>query len=221
MKPECPRPECGGKHAAEAHELLGGVGASVNLIAGGDHESEEDEEWYVNIIRVEQEGEDQKEFNDSWLELDGEESEEEAGVYCPSACMRKDNSGLEEELEYFHVVTPPPDAEGVEEDRWWSPELQRPESEEEDEEENQCLVSLLLGESKKENNSEATAQPQNKTEASLHSEYCQAPEGEPGRKGEGPRSGGPLIKKKPRRRELRKSKAVDQHGKWETARHEA
>jgi hypothetical protein len=56
MKPGRPRPECGGKHAAEAHELLRGVDASVNLIAGRDHESEEDEEWYVNIIRAEQEG---------------------------------------------------------------------------------------------------------------------------------------------------------------------
>jgi hypothetical protein len=108
MKPACPQPECGGEHAAGAHKLLGRAGASVNLIAGGDHEIEEDEEWYVNIIRVEQEGEDQQESDDSWLELDGEESEEEARVYCPSACMRKDDSGLEEELEYFHDVTPTP-----------------------------------------------------------------------------------------------------------------
>ncbi len=120
---------------------------------------------------------------------------------------------------------PPPEVEEVEEDRWWSPELQGPETEEEDEEENQYLINLLMGESKEENNSEETAQPRDKTEASPSSEDHQAPEEEPGRKGEGPResphSRGPLIKKKPRRRELIKRKAVDQHGEWETARHDA
>jgi hypothetical protein len=132
MKPACPQPGCEGKHAAGVHELLGGVDGSVNLVAAEDHKMEEDEEWYVNIVRVEREEDDQQEFDDSWLELDGEESEEEAGVYCPSACLRKDDSGLEEELEYFHDVTPPPEVEGAEEDRWWSPEPQRPISEEED-----------------------------------------------------------------------------------------
>jgi hypothetical protein len=56
------------------------------------------------------------------LDLDGGESEEEAGVYCISACMRKDDSGLEDELEYFHDVTPPPEGEETVGDRWWSPE---------------------------------------------------------------------------------------------------
>jgi hypothetical protein len=74
-----------------------------------------------------------------------------------------------------------------------------------------------VGESEEENNSEETAQPKDKTEANPSSEGRQAPEEEPGRKGEAPResphSRGPLIKKKPRRRELRKRKAVDQHGK--------
>ncbi len=53
MKPECAQPECGGKHAAGVHELLRGIDASVNLVAGEDQEIEEDEEWYVNIIRIE------------------------------------------------------------------------------------------------------------------------------------------------------------------------
>ncbi len=79
------------------HELLRGVDVSVSLVAGEDHGMEEDEEWYVNIVRVEREEDDQQEFDDSWLELDGEESGEEAGVYCSSVCLRKDNSGLEEE----------------------------------------------------------------------------------------------------------------------------
>ncbi len=50
---------------------------SVNFIAGGDYGSDEDEKWYVNIIRVEPEGEDQQEFDDSWLELDGEKQSKE------------------------------------------------------------------------------------------------------------------------------------------------
>jgi hypothetical protein len=37
------------------HELIGGVDTSVNLVTGEDHETEEDEEWYVNIVRVERE----------------------------------------------------------------------------------------------------------------------------------------------------------------------
>jgi hypothetical protein len=169
------------------HELLGGVDGSVNLVAAEDHEMEEDEEWYVNIVRVEREEDDQQELDDSWLELDGEESEEEAGVYCPSACLRKDDSGLEEELEYFHDVTSPPEVEGAEEDRWWSPEPQRPISEEEDEEENQYLVGLLMGEPEKENNSTESAQPWAKTVGSQSSEGRQAPEEQPGKEERGPR----------------------------------
>jgi hypothetical protein len=161
-KPECPQPVCGGRHATGVHKLLGKVDASINLIAEED-ESDEDEEWYVNTIRIEQEGESQEGFNKSWLELDGEESEEEAGVYWPSACMRKDDSGLEEELGYFHDVTTPPEVEEVEEDRWWSPELQGPDPEEENEEENQYLISLLMGEPEEENNSEKTTQPRDET----------------------------------------------------------
>jgi hypothetical protein len=82
------------------HELLGEAGASVNFVGGEDHEVE-DEEWYVHVIRAEQRESNWQEFDDSWLELDGEESEEEARDYCPSACLRKDDSGLEDELEYF------------------------------------------------------------------------------------------------------------------------
>ncbi len=106
---------------------------------------EEDEDMYVNIARVGQEEGGWQEPDDSWLELDGGESEEEADVYCISACLRKDDSGLEDELEYFHDVTPPSEEDEAAEDRWWSPEPQGPESEEEDKEENQYLVSLLMG----------------------------------------------------------------------------
>jgi hypothetical protein len=174
-KPECLQPKCGGRHATGVHELLGKVDASVNLIAGEDYdyESDKDEEWYVNTIRIEQEGESQQEFNESWLELDGEDSEEEAGVYWPRACMRKDDSELEEELGYFRDVTPTPEVEEVEEDRWWSPELQGSDPDEENEEENQYLISLLMDKPEEENNSEKTTQPRDETEPSPGNEGAQ------------------------------------------------
>jgi hypothetical protein len=76
-----------------------------------------------------------------------------------------------------------------------------------------------LGEPEKENNSKESAQPRDKTEVGPSSEVRQALEEGPGRGS--PRSGGPPIKKKPRRRELRKRKAGNQHEEWETARHNA
>ncbi len=88
--------------------MLGGTDASVNLVAEGDLEAEEDEDLYVNVARIRQEEDDWQEPDDLWLELEEGESEEEAGVYCVSACMRKDDSRLENELDYFHDITPPP-----------------------------------------------------------------------------------------------------------------
>ncbi len=64
---------------------------------------------------------------------------------CISACLRKDDSGVEDELEYFHDASPPPEEKGATEARWWSPEPRGLQTEEEDEEENQYLVSLLTG----------------------------------------------------------------------------
>ncbi len=144
-KPACVQPGCKGKHAVGVHELLRGVDASVNLVAVKDHEMEEDKDLYVNIARIRQGEDDWQEPDDSWLELDGGESEGEAGVYCISACLRKDDSGLEDELEYFQDFTPPPEEEGAVEIRWWSPEPQGLQSKEEDKEENKYLVKLLTG----------------------------------------------------------------------------
>jgi hypothetical protein len=160
------------------HELLGGVDASVNLVAEEGHGVEEDEDLYVNIARVEQEEHDLQELDDSGMELDGGESEEEAGMYCLSACLRKDDSGLEEELEYFHDVTPPPEERGAEEDRWWSPEPQRLESEEEDEETNQYLVSLLMGDLENKDSNSGPAQPQAEASAASDGWDRQVPEGD-------------------------------------------
>ncbi len=56
--------------------------------------------------------------------------------------MRKDDSGLEDELEYFWEAPIPSNSDEKEEDRWWSPGPQEPSSEE-DEEEVRYLTKLL------------------------------------------------------------------------------
>jgi hypothetical protein len=149
------------------------------------------EEWYINVVRVKQGEDDWQELYDSWLEVDGGESGEEAESYCPSACLRKDDSGLEEELGYFHDVTPPPEEGGAEEDRFWSPEPQRPESEEENNEENQYLARLLMGEPERKNNDAEPARPQAEAAVVLSGEGHQTPEGEPGEDNRGPPRGEP------------------------------
>jgi hypothetical protein len=121
-----------GKHAAGVHDLLGGVQASVNLATEEDEEEDEGD-LYVNVARVRQEEDDWQEPDDSWLDLDGGESEDKEGVNCISACMRKDAPGLEEEFKYFPNITLNKDEEEAEEDRGWSPELSGLQSEEEDE----------------------------------------------------------------------------------------
>ncbi len=89
-KPKCMRPRCGGEHAVGAHRLLGEGDACVNLITGGDHESEGEEEWWVNTVRVGEEEEDLEEVGDSEPEENGEREIR----YFTSTYMRKDDSGL-------------------------------------------------------------------------------------------------------------------------------
>jgi hypothetical protein len=74
--------------------------------------------------------------------------------------MRKDDSGLEDELVYFRDAPILSDSDKWEEDRWWSPGPQGPSSDEEDEEEVRCLVSLLGGEPKEGGNEEGATPPQ-------------------------------------------------------------
>jgi hypothetical protein len=100
--------------------------------------------------------------------------------------MRKDDSGLEEELRYFRDVMPLPEVKEVEEDRWWSPELQGPDTEEKNEEENQYLISLLMGKPEEENNSEEMTQPRDETVASPGNEGRPALEEAPRRGRGGP-----------------------------------
>jgi hypothetical protein len=78
------------------HRLLGENGASVNLVAEGEYESEEDEEWWVGTVRIEEEEEEEEE--ETMEEIDESESERET-PYGTSTFMRKDDSGLEDELE--------------------------------------------------------------------------------------------------------------------------
>ncbi len=220
-KPSCVQPGCKGKYTAGVHELLGGVDASVNLVAEEDHEMEEDKDLYVNVARIGQEEDDWQEPDDSWLELDRGESEEEVGVYCISACLRKDDSGLEDELEYFHDVTPPPEEEGAAEVRWWSPKPQGLQSEEE----NQYSVNLLIGSLKTgSNNSELT---QSQTEAAVAPVACdlqtleEESEEEKRRPQEDVTSSEPPAKKKFKRRMPRKKEVRGEREKWETARRDA
>jgi hypothetical protein len=198
---------------------------SVNLVTEEGHEVGEDEDLYVNMAWVEQEEDSWQEPDNSWLELDGGESEEEAGAYCISACMRKDDSGLEDELEYFHDVMPPLEEEEAAEVRWWSPEPQGPESEEEDEEENQYLVSLLMGRLETGGNDPEPTQPQTEDAMAPASRDLQALEGGSVEEKNGPEenthgSESP-ARKKPRRRMPRKKEVCDGQERWETARRDA
>jgi hypothetical protein len=80
-----------------------------------------------------------------WIWTEGTAMRRQECMYCVSACMRKDDSGLEDELEYFPNITPIRDEEEAEEDRWWSPEPCGLRSEKEDEEDNRYINSILSG----------------------------------------------------------------------------
>ncbi len=102
-KPRCTQAGCDGEHTPSVHKLLGEESAGVNLVAEDGYESEEDEEWWVGTVRIEDMGEETLE------EIDG--SEPERGVrQGTSVFTRKDDSGLEDEFEYFweaHVFSDP------------------------------------------------------------------------------------------------------------------
>jgi hypothetical protein len=51
-KPKCMQAGCNGEHAVSVHRLLGEESAGVNLVAEGEYESEEDEEWWVGTVRI-------------------------------------------------------------------------------------------------------------------------------------------------------------------------
>ncbi len=74
-------------------------------------------------------------------EIDESEPEREAW-FITSTFTRKDDSGLEDELEYLWDAQALSSSGEPEEDRWWSPEPPQPSSEE-DEEEVRYLVQVL------------------------------------------------------------------------------
>jgi hypothetical protein len=125
------------------HKLLGEESASVNLIAEDEGESEEDEEWWVGTVRVEEgeEEEEEEEEEEALEEIDESKPEREVW-HGTSIFMRKDDSGLEDEFEYYWETHIPSGPDEREEDRWWSPEPPEPSSEE-DEEEVRYLTEVL------------------------------------------------------------------------------
>jgi hypothetical protein len=132
---------------------------------------------------------------------------------------------LEDELEYFHDVTPPPEEEEAVEDRWWSPEPLGPESEEEDKEENQYLVSLLMGGLEMGGNDPEPTQPQTRAATAPAGCDLRALEGESVEEKSGPQenthgSESP-TRKKPRKRMPRKKEVCNEQESWETARRDA
>ncbi len=153
-KPRCAQPECGGRHAAGSHKLLGKGDACVNLATWDNYESDEEEEWWVNTVRVGEEEEGLEDMEDS----ESGESREREVRYYPSIFMRKDDSGLEDELEYFWDAPIPSDSDEREEDRWWSRGPQEPSSEE-DEEEVRYLTNLLGLTAKKDDNEDGVPPP--------------------------------------------------------------
>jgi hypothetical protein len=87
-KPRCTQASRDGEHTPSVHKLLGEESAGVNLVAEGVYESEEDEEWWVGTVRIEnldEEGEETLE------EIDESEPEREVW-YGTSVFMRQDNS---------------------------------------------------------------------------------------------------------------------------------
>jgi hypothetical protein len=137
-KPKCTQACCDGEHTPGVHELLGEEHVGVNLVAEGKCESDEDEEWWVGMVRMEetQEGEEE-----TLEEIDEPETEREARCIT-SIFTRKDDSGLEDEFGYLweaHALSSPGEPG---EDRWWSPEPPQPSSEE-DEEEIRYLTQVL------------------------------------------------------------------------------
>jgi hypothetical protein len=135
--------------------------------------------------------------------------------------MRKDDSWLEDEFEYFWEVHNPSDPDEREEDRWWSPGPPEPSSEE-DEEEVRYLTEVLnlkpQGDEAKqrEPSSPARAEPGTK-EGSRAPLYAELGRGPPG----APEKGEPSRTRKTRRRKLRKKVTRDKDHQWELARQDA
>jgi hypothetical protein len=119
-KRKCARVGCDGEHTPSIHELMGEESASVNLVAedNGVCDSEEDEEWWVGTVRMEE------------VQERGGETLEEMD---------------ESELESLWDAPVPSYSEAPEESRWWSPEPPQASSKEDEEEVQYLMYVLGLG----------------------------------------------------------------------------
>jgi hypothetical protein len=133
--------------------------------------------------------------------------------------MRKDDSGLEDELEYFWEVHVPSDPYEREEDRWWSPEPSEPSSEE-DEEEIWYLTEVLeLGPQEDEAEKgapPARVKPCTKGDGQTSSRIDRGKEPP-----ETPGKAEPPHARKTKRRKLRKKVTRNEDHQWEMARQDA
>jgi hypothetical protein len=164
------------------HELLGEERVGVNMVTGDECESDEDEEWWVGVVRVE---EAQKNGVETLEETDEPETEGEA-QYITSILTRKGNSGLEDEVECLWGAHAQSSPNGLEKDRWWSPEPPQPSSEEDEEEIRYLMQVLGLGSPEDE---EKQDQGLGSTEERTYTEE-DAPTPEASRKGKAPRPRG-------------------------------
>jgi hypothetical protein len=190
----------------------------VNLVAEGEYGSEEDEEWWVGTVRIE--GEEEEEEEETMEETGESESEREAR-YGTSTFMRKDDSGLVDELEYFWEVPSLSDPYEREEDRWWSPGPPEPSSEE-DEEKVRYLTEVLRlepqGSEAKEGGSYSPTGVEPSTKGSSWAPSRAEQGGEPPgalKEVEPPRA------RKVKRRKLRKKVTKDKDHQWELVRQDA
>jgi hypothetical protein len=216
-KPKCMQAGCDGEHTVSVHKLLGEESVGVNLVAEGEYESEEDEEWWVGTVRIE----DMEEGEEEALEEIDESEPEREIRHSTSVFMRKDDSGLEDEFAHFWEAHVPSDPNELEENRWWSPEPPEPSSEE-DEEEVRYLTEVLKlgpqGDKAKQGESPTSAEATPCTKAG----GLALPSTE--RNGEPPKTPGqeePPCTRKTRRRKLRKKVMRDKDHEWELARQDA
>jgi hypothetical protein len=138
-----------------------------------------------------------------------------------SVFMRKDDSGLEDEFEYFWEAHVPAGPDEPEEDRWWSPEPPEPDSEE-DEEEVRYLTEILelgsQGDKAKQGESPTLAEATPGTKASGPVPPCaKRQRGLPGTTGKGE----PPHTRKTKQRKLRKKVTEDRNHEWELDRLDA
>jgi hypothetical protein len=172
----------------------------VNLVAEDEYESEEDEEWWVGTVRVEEE----EEGEESMEEADDSELEQEEGKARNATCtyMGKNDSGLENESEYFWEVPSPSNPCKREEDRRWSPGP--PESSCEEDEEEAKNPPKVLG-----------LKPR---EGEARKEEPPPPKGSGREPSEAPKGEEPPHTRRNKRRKLRRKVTENEDCQWELVR---